>query len=167
LIVTAHFPLFDRDRGAYTRISIETFLLMADLIGLLKEPPFELTTIPIGPGVIGQSATLVAADEEQQWLLTRRRVKLKPCEGRAIRQLNAAGYPIDPDHVRTAYQMPHRWTPADTMNNVRPGVFLGKVDPEDKPFLAVGFCGPIPIKVDGLNWANWLVIDVGRLRSID
>ncbi len=167
LIATARPPLFDRDKEAYAEIGVETFLLMADLMDLLQGPFFELPTTPIGPGVMGQSATLVAASEEQYWLLARRRVKLKACEGRAIRELHAAGYPIDREHVRVAYQMPHGWVPANTMNDVRPEVFLGTVDPEDKSFLAVAFCGPNPTRVDGLIWANWLVVDVDRLRPID
>lgn len=167
LIATARPPLLDRDERAYAQISVETFLLMANLIDLLRGPFFDLPTFPIGPGVIGQSATLVAASEEQYWLLVRRRVKLKPCEGRAIRELRTAGYPIDPDHVRVAYQMPHGWIPANTMNHVGPEVFFGRADPEDRPFLAVGFWGSLPTKVDGLNWANWLVVDVSRLRPVD
>lgn len=161
LLATAPMPLSDSDNAAYIELNLATCVAIAELIELLKKAPFELSAKCIGAGVIAQSPTLVQAPTDY-WVLERNSFKFNPCEGKAVK-LIAAGFPVDPHHIRIAHRMPQGWTPRDTMREVRPQIFLGQVEPGSRR-IAVGFCAPTPTKVRNQVWANWVVIDVSRLE---
>lgn len=160
-IATMHKPLGNSDSDGYISLGLETALPISNLTELLKRV-FGLKAECIGPGGIGRSPTLVETFQGQFWLLTLNTVKLKACEGRAIKPLITAGH-IDPRLVRIAHRMPQGWTPPDTMREVGREVFLGHVEP-GSPSIAVGFCGPTPTKAGGQTWVNWVVIDVSHLH---